>query len=98
MTNRENKNALIDVIQYDYFWPDSADEDTVYKFTHSNEVNAVCADIFSPHVITPIDKDDLRLALTEYIERCNISPEDVSSLRNWLNGMPEHIAIIERQI
>ena len=97
MTQRENKSALVDVIQYDYFRPDRKDEDVVYKFAHSNELNVICADVLSPHVVTPIDKDDLQLALTEYVQRRDISPEDESCIRDWLNRMPEHIAIIERQ-
>lgn len=96
MMQRDNRSALVDVIQYNYFRPDRKSEDAVYKFAHSDEVNDICANMLIPYVVTPVDRDDLRLALTEYIQRRSISSEDESSIRDWLDGMPENIAIIER--
>ena len=97
MTHRENRQSLVDIINYDYFWPNAGSEDAVYGFTRSNEVLDICADMLPPYVVTPVEKSVLEDALSEYIERRDISAADVSRIRAWLDRMPDEIAIIERE-
>ena len=97
MTQREDWQSLVDIINYDYFWPDAGSEDAVYGFTHSNEVLDICADMLPPYVVTPVEKSVLGNALSEYIERRDVSAADVSRIRAWLDRMPDEIAIIERE-
>ena len=97
MTQRENRQSLVDIINYDHFWPEAGSEDAVYGFTHSNEVLDICADMLPPYVVTPVEKSVLGNALSEYIERRDISAADVSRIRAWLDRMADEIAIIERE-
>ena len=69
MTQRDITRALVDIIKYDYFWPSPDSEDAVYGFTHSMEVNAICAAMLPPHVVTPVEKDVLEDALADYLQR-----------------------------
>ncbi len=95
MTQRDVRWALVDIITYHYFWPNQESQDAVYGFTHSYEVNAICADAI-PFSVTPTHKESLEEALKEYIDRKGINAEDVSKIRAWLAGLPDQIAIIER--
>ena len=97
MTQRDITRVLVDIIRYDYFWPASDSEDAVYGFTHSLEVNSICADMLPPHVVTPVEKDVLEDALAEYIGRKGIDADDKARIRDWLARMPDDIAIIERE-
>jgi hypothetical protein len=97
MTQRDITRVLVDIIRYDYFWPAPSNEDAVYGFTHSLEVNAICADMLPPHVVTPVEKDALEDALAEYVSRKGISAEDEEEIRTWLAQMPDQVAIIERE-
>ena len=97
MTQRDIARVLVDIIRYDYFWPAPDSEDAVYGFTHSLEVNAICADMLPPHVVTPVEKDVLENALIEYIGRKGIDADDEVKIRAWLAQMPHDIAIIERE-
>lgn len=56
MTTRDIKSALVDIIQYNYYWPDAESGDAVYGFTHSKEVNCICRDMLPPHTVTPFEK------------------------------------------
>ena len=89
--------SLVDIIKYDYFWPPVDSEDAVYGFTHSMEVNAICADMLPPHVVTPVEKDVLEDALADYLQRRGVGAEDGGKIRAWLDGLPDEIAIIERE-
>ncbi len=95
MTQRDVTWALVDIITYHYFWPNQESQDAVYGFTHSYEVNAICADAI-PFSVTPVDKESLEEVLEEYVDRKGINTEDVSKIRTWLAGLPDTIAIIER--
>ena len=97
MTQRENRQSLVDIINYDHFWPEAGSEDAVYGFTHSNEVLYICADMIPPYVVTPVEKSVLEDALSEYIERRDISAADAARIQTWLDRMPDEIAIIERE-
>ena len=97
MTQRDITRVLVDIIRYDYFWPVSDSEDAVYGFTHSLEVNSICADMLPPHVVTPVEKDVLEDALAEYIGRKGIDADDEARIRAWLSRMPDDIDIIERE-
>lgn len=97
MTQREINHSLVDVIRYDYFWPRNESEDAVYGFTHSQEVNAICADMPPPHTVTPVDKEELERALVQYLRRRGINSEDAARIRSWLANMPDEVAIIERE-
>ena len=97
MTHRENRQSLVDIINYDYFRPDAGTEDAVYGFTHSNEVLDICAGMIPPQVVTPVEKSVLEDALSEYIERRDISAADAAWIQTWLDRMPDEIAIIERE-
>ena len=67
MTHREITHSLVEVIQYEYIHPESGSQDAVYAFMHSHEVNDMCADMLSPNVVTPVDKETLREALAGYV-------------------------------
>ena len=97
MVNREIDWALVDVIKLDYFWPPEVDRDVIYDFTHSLEVNAICADMLPPHVVTPVEKTELENALTDYVARRQVGAVDEAKIRAWLHRMPDHVAIIERE-
>ena len=97
MTQREIGHAFVDVIRYDYFWPSDENKDAVYGFTHSQEVNAICADMLPPHTVTPVDKESLEYALAQYLQRQCIGEEDAARIRAWLASMPDEVAIIERE-
>ena len=97
MTQRDITRALVDIIKYDYFWPSVDSEDAVYGFTQSMEVNAICADMLPPHVVTPVEKDVLEDALADYLQRRGVGAEDEARIRAWLDGLPDEIAIIERE-
>ena len=97
MTQREITHSLVEVIRYEYFHPESGSQDAVYEFTHSREVNDICADVPPPHAVTPVDKEELERALVQYLLRRGISSEDAARIRAWLNGMPDEVAIIERE-
>lgn len=97
MTNRDITNLLVDIIQYNYFWPDSASQDAVYGFTHSREVSCICRDMLPPHTVTPVEKVVLEDALSDYLQRTGASAADEASIRAWLAGMPDEVAIIERK-
>ncbi len=97
MTSRDIGNVLVDIIKYDYFWPDVESQDAVYGFTHSREVNAICADMLPPHVVTPVEKVVLEDALADYLQRRGIGAADEARIRAWLACMPDEVAIIERE-
>ena len=97
MTPRENQQSLVDILDYQYFWPDTDSEDAVYGFTHSNEVLNLCAAMIPPHVVTPVEKTELETTLGHYMQRRNIPSEDAAKIRSWMNRMPDEVAIIERE-
>ncbi len=97
MTQRDITRVLVDIIKYDYFWPPVDSEDAVYGFTHSMEVNAICADMLPPHVVTPVEKVVLEDALADYLQRRGVGAEDAARIRAWLDGLPDEIAIVERE-
>ena len=97
MTTREIGNVLMDIIRYEYFWPDAESRDAVYGFTHSREVNCICRDMLPPHTVTPVEKAVLEDALADYRERRGISAEDEARIRAWLAQMPDEVAVIERE-
>ena len=97
MTQRDVTWALVDVISYDYQWPPRDSEDAVFGFTHSHEVNEICADMLPPHTVTPVSKTDLERALVGYVERRGLDAEDETTIRRWLANLPDNIAIIERE-
>ena len=97
MTQRDITHVLVDIIEYNYFWPVADSEDAVLGFTHSLEVNEICAGMLPPYVVTPVGKDELEAALRDYIARRGISAEDVAKIRAWMKQMPEEIGIIERE-
>ncbi|MDE2788189.1 MAG: hypothetical protein OXL37_16235 [Chloroflexota bacterium] len=97
MTQRDVTWALVDVISYDYLWPPHDSEDAVFGFTHSREVNEICADMMPPHTVTPVTKAELERALVDYVTRRGIRTEDEAIIRRWMADMPDNIAIIERE-
>ena len=97
MTQREITHSLVEVIQYEYFHPEDGSHDAVYAFTHSREMNDICADMPPPHTVTPVDKEELEHALVQYLQRRRISAEDAVRIRSWLTNMPDEVAIIERE-
>ncbi len=97
MTQRDITRVKVEIIQYDYRWPSPDGEDAVYGFTHSLEVNAICADMLPPHVVTPVAKDVLEDALANYVERRGVGAEEEAKIRAWLGQLPDNIAIIERE-
>ena len=97
MINHDIKSALVDIIQYNYYWPDAESRDAVYGFTHSKEVNCICRDMLPPHTVTPVEKAVLEDALADYLQRSGASAADASRIRAWLDGMPDEVAIIERK-
>ena len=97
MTNREITHSLVGIIRYDYFHPESESADMIYAFTHSQELNEICADMPPSHVVTPVDKETLKDALSDYIQRRNISAADAARIHTWLDNMPDEVAIIERE-
>ena len=97
MTQREITHSLVEIIRYDYFHPESGSRDAVYAFTHSLEVNEVCADMLPPHTVTPVDRAELEQAFARYVQRRRISQEDAARIRSWLARMPSEVAIIERE-
>lgn len=97
MTNRDIKSALVDIIQYNYYWPDAESRDAVYGFTHSKEVNCICRDMLPPHTVTPVEKAVLEDALADYLQRSGASAADAARIRAWLDGTPDEVAIIERK-
>ena len=97
MTERDITYVLVDIIKYDYLRPPIDDEDAVYGFTHSREINAICADMLPPHTVTPIEKAVIEDALDDYLQRRGVSTADEARIRAWLAGLPDEIAIIERE-
>ena len=97
MTVRENRLSHVDIISYDFFWPDTESQDTVYAFTHSHEILNICADMLPPHVVTPVEKEVLEDALANYVERRGICAEEEAKIRAWFGQLPDNIAIIERK-
>ena len=97
MTQRDVTWALVDVISYDYQWPPRDSEDVVFGFTHSREVNEICADMMPPHTVTPVTKAELERALVDYVTRRGIRAEDEAAIRRWMANIPDNIAIIERE-
>ena len=97
MTQREITHTLVDIINYDYFWPTRDSRDPVYGFTHSYEVNEICAGLIPPFAITPVRKAELEEALSSYISRRGIDSEDAAKIRAWIAPMPDEIGIIERR-
>ena len=97
MAQREITHSLVEIIQYEYIHPESGSRDAVYAFTHSREVNDICADMLSPNVVTPVDKESLEQALADYVQRRSVSAEDAAQIRSWLANMPDEVAIIERE-
>lgn len=96
MAPRDVDRVLVDVIRYQFLWPSPGGEDAVYGFTHSLEVNSICADMLPPHVVTPVSKEELVQAREAYVARKNVGAEDAAKIRTWLDQMPDEIAIIER--
>lgn len=97
MTQRDVTWALVDVISYDYQWPPRDSESAVFGFTHSREVNEVCAEMLPPHSVTPVTKAELERALIDYVGRRAIGIEDETTIRRWLANLPDNIAIMERE-
>ena len=97
MTPRDVNWVLVDVIKYEYLRPSESDQDAVYGFTHSLEVNSICADTLPPLVVTPATKTELILAWRDYVDRKQINAEDSATIKAWLDGLPDEIAIIERE-
>lgn len=97
MTQREVNWVMVDLIKYDYLWPSRDDEDAIYGFTHSLEVNEICAGMLPPHVVTPVEKTELESALTGYVARRGIGALDEATIRAWLQQMSDQVAIIERE-
>ena len=96
MTQRDIAHVLVDIIKYDYFWPDAESSSAVLEFTHSREVNGLCRDMLPPHTVTPVNKPALEEALGRYLRRRGASADDEAKIRAWLAQMPNDIAIIER--
>ena len=97
MTQRDIDHVLVDIINYDYFWPEHESQNAVFGFTHSREVNRLCRDMLPPHTVTPVSKTDLERALVGYVERRGLEAEDETTIRRWLANLPDNIAIIERE-
>lgn len=97
MTHKDISWVMVDIIEYRYLWPGSANEDAVYGFTHSLEVNSMCADMLPPYVVTPVEKSNLERAFAGYAARNDISADYAAMITAWLDQMPEEIAIIERK-
>ena len=97
MKQRDMAPMLVDIIKYDYCCPPIRSEDAVYGFTHSMEVNAICSDRLPPYVVTPVEKEALKDALDDYLQRRMINAQDKARIRAWLKGLPNSIAIIERE-
>ena len=97
MTQRDVTWALVDVVQYEYLNPPRDSENVVYGFTHSREVNEICADMLPPHALTPVSKAELEIALIDYVARRGIAGEDEATIRRWMSNLPDNIAIIERE-
>ncbi|MYC07581.1 MAG: hypothetical protein F4X57_10505 [Chloroflexi bacterium] len=97
MSHREITHSLVEIIHYSYLHPADEGKDAVYAFTHSQEINNICADILPPYAVTPVDKETLKNAMSAYAQRRNISTEDEAQIRAWLDNMPEEVAIIERE-
>ena len=97
MAQRDIAHVLVDIIKYDYFWPDAESTGAVLEFTHSREVNGLCRDMLPPHAVTPVDKPSLEEALDRYLGRRGTSADDEAKIRAWLAQMPNEIAIIERE-
>ena len=96
MPEREIAHALVDVMPYAVHAPGQADEDAVYDFTHSHEVNDICAAMLPPHVLTPVAKSELEDALSAYIRRRGVDATDAARIRAWLAALPDELAILER--
>ena len=97
MTQRDIDSVLVDIIEFNYFWPPEESEDAVYGFTHSFEVNSICADMLPPHVVTPVTRANLEQAWGDYVARKNINNEDAAKIKDWLDRLPDNIAMIERE-
>lgn len=97
MEQREINHQLVGVIHYDYVQPNGESADAVYDFTHSLEINAICAGMLSPHTLTPVDKATLEQALDDYLKRRSVAPEDEERIRAWLTNMPDEVAIVEAE-
>ena len=95
MTQRDVTKVSVHVISYDYLWPPRDSENAVFGFTHSPEVNEICADVLPPYMLTPVTKTTLESALVDYIGRQDIDAEDEATIRSWIANLPDHIAIIE---
>ena len=80
MTQRDIIHVLVDIIEYNYFWPVADSEDAVFGFMQSLEVNEICAGMLPPYVVTPVQKDELEAVLARYTARRRISAEDVAKL------------------
>lgn len=98
MTEREVKDAVVDVVKYNHIPVERESMDAVYGFTHSREVNAICAEMIPPHTLIPVDKDALEQAMADYIQRRRISPMDAVSIRAWVAKLPDDIGIVEREV
>ncbi len=96
MTPRDVNWALVDVIRYEIMVPPERDQEAVHGFTHSLEVNSICAETLPPHVVTPVTKPELVMAWRDYVDRNQINPEDSAKIKAWLDVLPDEIAIIER--
>ena len=97
MTQRDVTWALVDVISYDYHWPARDSESAVFGFTHSREINEICAEAMPPHTVTPVTKMDLERAHIDYVGRRGIGGAGETTIRRWLANLPDNIAIIERE-
>ena len=87
--------AHVSIIRYDYVLPSQEDKDVINEFTHSREINEICASMLVPHTVTPVEKETLERALSDYLQRRNISEEEEARIRAWLDDMPNDVAIIE---
>ena len=98
MTEREVKDAIVDVVQYNHIHVEREAMDAVYGFTHSREVNAICVEMIPPHTLILVDKDALEQAMADYIQRRRISPTDAAIIRAWIAKLPDDIGIVEREV
>ena len=96
MPEREIAHSLVDIMPYAIPAPDQTGEDAVYGFTHSHEVNEICAEMLPPHVLTPVAKSELEDALSAYIWRRGVDAADAARIRAWLAALPDDLAILER--
>lgn len=93
MDEKEVQHAAVRVVRVEGITTIPQVADVVSGFSHSFEVNAFCADVDRPHVITFVEKDALERAAEEYIERKGLGKDDAYDLRVWLEGLSDGVGI-----